>query len=670
MKNTPPLDPSKDLIVPVSLSYDWQSEEDVIAIVRQQHTAFGFTRFALIFPQCGWRSAEYPPRSYFEEEANRFRRVREAVADEGLECGCFLSPTIKCGRHPDFEPIVRADGSESPYANCPLDPIYRKRYCEDIARFCEIARPAFVFFEDDFSLSASFGCFCPRHLGMLSERIGKPLAREELVSILSQMTDDAYRLKRMWREVLRDTLVSFAEDIRREADKKTPEIPFCSMESGGSDFDGYTTEAVARALAGADHIPTTRVFGAFYGGFEVKRMPAEMFRSLYVRQNTPRPFRFYREADSFPHTRFFTSGAHMRTVLGTMSACGFEGFIYQTQQILDHPFEEDCYGKVFREEGVRLAEVRRIASLCTVTGVRVCYDPFENTADDTFDYPPDWVSPLARFGIPYTTLPSEVTFWDERQARFADDAKIRDALSHPLFLDGAAAKKLCERGYSAYLGVTLGEDVANEGKLRLDLGAREVVREKFRFGEQWENLPSAFTYAPSGNGFLPRMTVTDPACEVISELVNFRREVVCPAMTRFSNSLGGTVVILGETLRGNKSQSLFNYRRMTLIRELIRQCVGDLYPTVTDAPDIWLICSEATDPAVCGFDGMMTLTNLCEDTPDGVTLYLPRKWERKRFLALDRDGGWRPLDATVDSGSLRIAEPLPYLAPMYLLVTE
>ncbi|MDD6735931.1 MAG: hypothetical protein PUE13_06460 [Clostridiales bacterium] len=49
------------------------------------------------------------------------------------------------------------------------------------------------------------------------------------------------------------------------------------------------------------------------------------------------------------------------------------------------------------------------------------------------------------------------------------------------------------------------------------------------------------------------MTVTNPDIEVVREEYSCPKELVSPAMTRFINSLGGRVVIVGETPENNYS---------------------------------------------------------------------------------------------------------------------
>ena len=134
--------------------------------------------------------------------------------------------------------------------------------------------------EDDFSLIASGGCFCEKHLGEFSNRIGHKYSREELINALSHYDNDSIELIRQWQTLKKDSLVFLAEKIREAVDKKCNHIPIGLMQSGGADNDGDCTEAVSRALAGKNHTPFVRLFGTFYCGFNTKKLPSTMYHSL------------------------------------------------------------------------------------------------------------------------------------------------------------------------------------------------------------------------------------------------------------------------------------------------------------------------------------------------------------------------------------------------------
>lgn len=657
-----------DIIIPIALDLDWPTYDIIVSEILEQHNNYGFTRFALATPGAGWRSVGYPPKEHFINQAELFLKIKNTLTAYNIECGWWITATLKSGHSEDFIPQVKTNGENHPFSNCPLDPNFRKIFSENIALFAKIAKPAFIITEDDYSIGAADGCFCKYHLDEFAKRQGKYYSRDELTKIFSQKTPQDFEIIRKWRELLKDSLVGLCQAIRNEVDKESPEIPIGYMQAFTADKDGDCTLAISKALAGKKHIPFSRLYGTFYGGVDIKHMPFVMYHPLYTKQHINCDFRFYHESDTFPHTRFFTSGAHMRAIMSTAYSYGFDGSTFQTQQLLDKPNEETAYGKMFAEERNRFNIIHRIAKQCELNGVQIDYDPFWNTVDSSKSITePLWTGCISRFGIPYTTLNSTITFWDEIQAKYADDTTIKEHLSKSLFLDGDAAKCLCARGYGKYIGIEIDGDVLENNTIVYDLGAREIICEKFIHDDNGRNMPSAHMFSPKGNGKLLKINVIDKRCEIISEFYTYQKNYISPAMTRFENELGGKVIVMGITLDRNNSQSLFNYRRQRLIQELITWC-SDEFVFVKEAPDVFLITNKAVNPQESGFLGMMTLINLCEDTLNDTELHLPPQWKNASFSILDKNANWHELNFIRTADGIIINEELKYIDPIYILV--
>ncbi len=656
-----------DIIVPVSLDLDWPTKSVVVADILELYHNYGFTRFALAAPCGGWRAVGFPPKEFYRERARLFAEIKNELSQYDIECGWWITATLKSGRSDEFTAVVRENGTESPFQNCPFDENFKKHFAEVTALFSEIAKPAFIITEDDYTLMT--GCFCKLHLQEFANREGKYYSRQALLSAFASDTDEGYALMRRWREFTKETLVGFAKTIRKEVDKKSPEIPIGYMQSGAADYEGDSTEAIARALAGKRHTPFSRLFGAAYCGIESKDIPQTLFHPLYSRQHIKGDFGFYHESDPYPHNRFFMAAKQMKSIMAAAYSYGYIGSTFNLQQLLDDANEEKSYAAIYNSERKRFNSLYNTVCECKLQGVELCYDPFWNTAENKFGntYKPYWIKAVSLFGIPYTTEEAEVSFWDVRQAKYADDETVIKYLSKGLFLDGAAAKALCERGFEEYLGVAIGEDVATE-PLCWDLGAREVICEKFRTKGKGQNMPSAHMMAIGRNGKLLKMTVTNPSVEVISEEYSYQKELISPAMTRFINSLGGRIVILGETLENNFSQSLFNYRRKRLFEELLLWC-GDKCLFVREEPNIFTIVNEAIDSEKSGFLGVVTLTNLAPDSVFGATLHLPEKWnEAKELLLLNKNGEWEKTEYSRNGAELKLGFALEFTEPVYIMI--
>lgn len=666
-----------DILIPIALELDWPTKESVIQCIREQHERYGFRRFVLAAPSGGWRSVGYPSRERFEEMARLFAEVRDELLADGIECGWWITATLKSGRSEKFTMMRDPDGSPSFFANCPLDPVFRKTFSEDVARFAEIARPALIVTEDDFSVhagSSEFGCFCEHHLAAFAERMGRAYTSEELVSIFRASTEESYTLLRAWRELIRDSMVLIAREIREAVDRKTPEIPIGYMQSGGADMDGDCTAAVCRALAGSRHTPFSRFYGASYCGGDSKDIPRVLHHALYSKQHAEDVLA-YHESDTFPHTRFFMSADYMRAMMSVAYSAGFVGSTFQTQQLLDDPNEETAYGRMFRTERRRFATLVKTAKACVMRGVEIGYDPFWNTVDSTVGGPrPLWARPVGLFGIPFVTTPQQVAFLDVRQARHCDHETVMRYLSKGLILDGAAAFALVERGYGKYLGVSVQNEDVTTPPLQYDLAAREVLKDGVLPQLAGRHMPSPHMFCKGNNGQLLRMTVTDPACLVLTELVSFNRETVAPVMTRFANELGGRVAIMGVTLyherrkKDNLSQSLYNYRRQMLLQELVDWCGGDYVAVVGDA-NVMTVMNEPADPKAADFRALLTLVNLGNDSLDRVTVKLPSHLESPTSISyLNRNGAWIPQPFTQNGNIVTVERRFGFGEPLCLLL--
>lgn len=656
-----------EIFIPVALDLDWPTADSVIECIKEQHERYGFKNFFLACPGGGWRSKGHPEIADFDRMAELFNEVKKGLAATGVTLGWWNTLTVKSGPNESFGRIVDENGDAHPFASCPLSEGFKNRLAKDIAYFAAKTKPASIIFEDDYSIGTAAGlcgCLCDLHLEEFSRREGKTYTREELVETFSKRDGESLTLQKRYRKLMLDTMVALSEAVRREVDKESPEIPIGVMQSGGADFDGESVEPIARALAGDKHTPFSRLYGAYYGGGDLKGIPRKAYHSIYTKEHIGDNFKFLSEADTFPHTRFFASAKQMKAFMGISYSSGFVGSTFQTQQLLDDPNEESAYGRMFKAERARFSELADKAARCERVGVSLPYDSFYNTIDGGMkDSEPYFCRTLDLFGIPYTTKRAKVTFLDERLAKYLPDDEIKKYLSGGLFLDGGAARELYNRGFGEYIGVSVGDNIAKP-PIGYDLGAREVIKPPFDTFSRGKNMPIAHMYAPKGNGKLLELSALDPKVEVISEAYTFDRRFITAAMTRFENSLGGRVVVMGMTVKGNMSQSLFNYRRMRLFEELIKWCGADV-PLVRGEPNVHLIFNRAKRGE--DFTHLLTAINLGDDALDSLSLYLPEEMRGKSIFHLTADGEWKEIAPIPTDDVTEIKLTAETCEPLYLL---
>ena len=671
----------KDLkiIVPISLDLDWLSKEAIVEEILERYNNYGIKTFCLSAPCGGWRSVGYPSKERYVEFAELFKTVKEDLSDYDIELGWWNTLTLKNGG--TFLRLVQDNGEEHPFAGCPYDPVFAKRFSEDIATFAEIANPSFIVTEDDFSVRAAKGCYCKYHLDEFARRMGRYYSREEILAKTREGSAEAIEFNKAWRELLRDSLVELATAVRKEVDKKNPEIPIGYMQPGFSYQEGHATPDVARALAGERHTPFVRFYGTDYGYGDTKRIPNWLYSPLYEKQSIKGDFCFLHESDTFPHTRYFRSGKQMAALMGCVYSMGYDGSTFQTNQLLDDGGEEDAYAKMLKMERTRFTVVSNLSKQCEVRGVELHFDPFFNTfmggipssSSNYSETPknnfPCWLHAVGKWGLPYSTAEEPVAFLDEFFARYESEEKIKKYLSKTLFIDAEAAKALCERGFGKYLGVEIGAKVTEKHeRLAYDLGAREVILEKFRHLNKGAHMPGPYMYSNSGSGDAFEVLVTDEACEVITELYSYDKKLITPLMTRFENELSGKVIVFGITVNSkNHSQSLLNYRRQHLVQHLV-SWGADEYVYVKNDPIVFVIQNEAKNEKESGFRAMLTLTNLSEDPIDALLLHLPEHLQGKEYLKLQHNGEWTHLETRKTADGIELCEALSGLGTIYILI--
>lgn len=637
-----------DIIIPVGLS-DEPDNEKIIESIIALHKKTGFYQFALSGPCKGWRSVGYPPREHFLQLAAMLVRFQTALRDYGIICSWWHTLTLKSGPAP-WRRIIRLDGQEAPFSSCPLDPAFRERFAADVALVAAQAKPAMIIFEDDCGLNCHGGpgCFCDLHLAEFARRTGIFYSREQLQELFAERTPDAIAVRRSWGELCRDSLAGFASTVRTAVDVLSPEIPLGSMQPGCADADGDSTAAVAAAFAGKTHRPFVRLYGTSYGSDDASSLPENIFHALYSKQHLPDNFIIYHESDTYPHTRFEMSAGKMKSLMACAYSYGFDGSTFQVRQHLDDPNEEPGYYEMFCQERRRFEAIRELAAGCAVRGCTVRHDPFW-----TGLYPdarPGWVRPLAHFGIPYTTADSAVLFLSGNQPQSCSDAEIKELLRRGLVLDGGAARLLCQRGFSADLGVMVTGELKQPGRLR-DLGGGECISEEFLSPGQGRLMTWADTYSPYGNGLLYAMQPAAAGCETITDILNFQGTCLGPGMTRYVNQYGGRVVVMAMTTYGNLSSSLFNYRRQRLLQHLVSWAAAEDVVYVKNRAKTFCILNQPREGSAAPFRALLTLINLCSDTFAGVELALPETWRRdSRLRYLDGEGLWQDADCRAAAG--------------------
>ena len=519
--------------------------------------------------------------------------VQRKVAADGIQIGFFMSPTLNCGINHPWAKFRNFDGTERAFTACPGEEGFRKDLAAKAAALAAEAHPFLYLMEDDFRYWG-LGCFCGKHLRRFSEQTGVNRGREALMKALRAPGPEGQKLRMAWHRLQVSDLVATAKEVSAAVDAVSPETRVGLCAPGG--FPERETAEIACALAGK-HRPVVRWYGSFYGYDFPVQTSGRLFSAQWSRENLSPGIEYMYEADPCPRTRFYASAARMEALISTTLASGFclplfQALLTREDALETAPDYLDMHG---RRLG-RFLAIKEEASKGHLVGVQAWFDSdmrvggMGGNKKKPLD-PEAWFRTLNRFGIPVTMANAPVKlFAGHHTFRTMDDAAITNLLSGGrvgtraptggVFLDGAAAEALTERGFAPLIGV------------------KATMRDKIDFsGEHLVTKGEPLTYqcAFHQNYGLDGCAVSRLESQGARNLTEFsgngKRQ---PAITYFENALGGRVAVMAVNLAGCQSSNVFNFRKRDLLVDVLRRLGGEqaVPARVLDRANVTLLAND------------------------------------------------------------------------------
>lgn len=655
--------------------YMWRKGEVAAMIrdVKDVRARTGLRRFCIAGP--GFNEVMYAPFAddLYAEMGREIGAVRAALEPLGIEVDWWCAPSIRYVS--GFAAIEDANGNKSKdNKKCPLDPAFQSDWSAKVKSVAAALRPAMINIEDDYTLAWGRGlngcaCFCPRHLASFASRYGKALTGPEIAAAFANRTKENEPIRRAFAETVRASLAELAGRVRAAVDEVDPSIRIMLCESGAcSDYDGDALETLARAFSGPRTRPCVRPSGAIYGAQTTPAdIPPAVAHTMYTLERLPRDVETFYEADPYPHNRFFTSAAQMRSLMAGAVFMGSQNVLFYCLQYLDDPLEDPGYAESYRSMKPRLETVRSFVAdrQAHLAGVRVLWRPEDSylthgiggghggqLADGAFL--------CAKMGLPYTTradAEGPVLMMGNVAETMSDD-EIRRILSGGVLLDAPAAALLQRRGFGAQLGADV--ELA-EGRLPV-IGERLLPAAGLSCKGRTVN---AFYILSAGTeGTVTAFATLRPRAgtEVWSEFTGVGGKPVTPSIAYATNSLGGRVAIFATSLLGNRSSGLYNLRKQELLRNLFnRLAPGTIPVAAVGAPGIWTLAQLASD----GKEMLVMVNNLSGDERADVEFEVHRDWVGASVSWMDRNGALKPLGSLTKRWKAPLA--LGQMSPEFLV---
>ena len=679
MSAAQPHDKAPDVMIDpiVPIRFFTNRKDKMLQQLIELKKVYGLKRFLFAAPMEDIRLTGFPGREVYQQIGDTILEAKQALRSHGISIGWWCAPSIRSSYDSRFQYITDLSGFVSDSSPCPLDPLFREEFSNNIALVVNIAKPFAVQFEDDFELSwqppnVNFGCFCPLHLAEFSKKQGRSFSREVLLELFKKSDDEAVALRRSWAELSRDTLAGFAKLIRAKVDKVAPQTRISLCQSSVADFDGDFTEVVTRAFAGNTR-PMVRLYGSSYSSDEPVSLPGSIFHALYSRQHLPADIECLHESDTYPHTRFFMSAAKLRSFMTAAFAYGFNDSLFYATQYLDNLLEERGYLEMFKKEVKRFSKIKEDVVNAPLAGCEILHLPFAHTgvkyksSGPGWDGRPSapgnpWINVLGRFGIPYTSKNGKVKVVSGASLKIMSNEEIKTLLHSAVLLDGYAAYILSQKGYGKLIGAEV-----TPGKYPNFCfeGIRNISTHKNLKGELMYNL--IFFPGSSSEGGIFYELSPDPKAEIITDFLDPEEKPVVPGFIRFENEWGGRVAITAFDLQGNKSSSVFNYKKKELLRETIEWLGKEQLPVfINDLPNVFCICNKSNS----GKYLIVTAINLSSDSADSLSIDVPAGWENTAVFQLQREGNWAPLSPKRFGKTMKLKTTLNLMEPVVIKIKK
>ena len=498
---------------------------------------------------------------------------------------------------PGLQTIVGHNGTQCTSCACPLCEVWKEHIRELWTLYAE-TQPHVIWVEDDIRtfnhLPVKFGCFCPEHMKLFSQRMGKNIEGAELVeAILKPGVPNPYRKEYldMQGEVMIDTAAFLAGVVH----KTSPQTCMGLMSSGPRNhcIEARQWEKFTDALADGRTLYSRSPLGSYsenslrdcYFSHDAIKCTRYCMPDGYIEQA---------EVENYPYTLYSKSTTFTFIQMAITYAYGGDGVAMNLYDHCGTPMgNEPEFAKLLTDKKQFLnALAQRSKQKGIYRGVRLLHHDkasyykqlpenagFENLAGDGYCM----MEMLESHGIATTYDDSDVIATCGQTLRAFSDEQIRKMLQGAMFIDAEAACVLVERGFAKEIGVKS----IQQPQLLDTLGVFSA--EEF-FNEKFGGLEKTFLTLTMPNlGGRPDFSIAETlqGAEPISRLVDPDTAASHTCMYAYENGLGGRVIVhlldlasaygiaFNSTFRAKQLRNAIEW----LSRGRIALCVqGGVYP--------------------------------------------------------------------------------------------
>ncbi|MBI4979029.1 MAG: hypothetical protein HZC28_16235 [Spirochaetes bacterium] len=427
--------------------------DEIVSDLRALQTECGVTDVAFSLPLSP--QEHEPTMTKAEYLRDLFIEMRKPLEDSGLKVGILLQSLIGHGTPTDakYQRSINSNGVET-QSICPLDTEFQE-YIYNAVATVAASRPDFLLVDDDFRLAnnGGSGCFCKLHLSAVNKAAGTDFTREQLIAAVTR--DEG--LRKTWDEVRLSSLMTLAKKVRDGIDAADPGLPcgICICHAHGSELP--FAEPMARLLAGKQQ-PFVRIGNAWYlsnDGRDILGRVYWMAAQMEVLKTIPE---ILSESDTYPQNRYCTSANALNAQIIFSLINGTTGAKLWVTRLGEYEPESGvAYRSILKENIAMYHELHRICRSVMWDEPTVPIPEAGVPAYDSGVWQHNWTCQiLGHMGIPCRVGASHtagVFMLAGKDVDFFSDVELKRFLSKAVLLDGGAAERLCQRGFTDLLGV-------------------------------------------------------------------------------------------------------------------------------------------------------------------------------------------------------------------------
>ena len=502
---------------------------------------------------------------------------------------------------------IAQDGeSKENAAFCPEDPEFVAAFCQQI-RDIAVLKPDLIMLDDDLCLSVrpGIGCFCPRHMQLLEEKLKQPLNnRKRLAELIFTYGRNVYRDG--WLSVMRNTHKRFCTTVREALDEVDPTIRmgFCAGYTSW-DMEGADAITLTKILAGNTK-PFLRFTSApYWVTIGRNRFPGMKLNMVieHARQQEvwcrDSGIEVFNENDTYPRPRYHVPASYMECFDLATRASGGMGSLKYLFDYRSTPDYETGYLKIHNRNKPLYRWIEDHFADKTADGVQIYrpmatirYANLPDTFPATYAAEKDIMRRVFAPEIAMLTQLSIPVRYDEPDtapqyaAAFGDDVSFipKDRFPENLIIDVPAAKLLMDKGID--VGLNSFEMTAGQGSEIFTLPGCKKQTISLTY-------PNLFRPGYLGSGFY-RCSVS-PEAQIQSWY-----SPDLPASYVYHNGKTRFLVLLADVdILGQSCSFCASYAR----QKQILQFLNYKYPAIENEPDVYTLYkyNKETDRAAVLF---------------------------------------------------------------------